>query len=223
MSRIVWDKTGERLYEAGVRDGVLYPMDTAGKYPKGVGWNGLTNVTESPSGAEPTPLYADDIKYLTLMSAEEFGGTIEAFMFPDEFGPCDGSAEVAEGVYIGQQSRQPFGLSYRTVLGNDIELNEYGYKIHLVYGAVASPSEKSYGTINDSPEANTFSWEITTTPVNVPNMKPTAQLTIDSTKVDKDKLKTLEDIIYGIDGPEGAGGTDARLPLPAEVIAIFAE
>lgn len=216
MARITWDSTGERLYETGVRNGVLYPMDNEGKYPKGVAWNGLTGVTESPSGAEPTPLYADDIKYLSLMSAEEFGATIEAFMYPDEFKACDGSASIAEGVYIGQQTRQPFGFSYRTTLGNDIELNNFGYKLHLIYGAVASPSEKPYSTINDSPEAITFSWEVTTTPVNVESYKPTASITIDSTKVDAEKLKAFEAILYGGESSE------ARLPMPDEVGTLFA-
>lgn len=223
MSKLAWDKTGERLYETGVRQGVLYPMDTTGTYPKGVAWNGLTGVTESPTGAEATSLYADDIKYLNLMSAEEFGATIEAYTYPDEFIPCDGSAELVPGVYVGQQSRQAFGLSYRTVLGNDIELNEYGYKLHLVYGAVASVSEKAYGTINDSPDAITFSWDVSTTPVNVPNLKPTASLTLDSTKTDIAKLKILEDILYGTDAGEGTQAIVARLPLPSEIIAIFAE
>jgi len=239
MSRITWDNTGERLYETGVRHGVLYPMDTHGKYPKGVAWNGLTGITESPSGAEPTPLYADDIKYITLMSAEEFGATIEAYTYPDEFMDCDGSKELAPGVYAGQQSRQPFGLSYRTVIGNDAELNEYGYKLHIIYGALASPSEKAYATINDSPEAITFSWEITTTPVNVSDLKPTASITIDSTKVNAEKLKELEDILYGSEDVLSAGddnediygeapketkatkATEARLPMPDEIADIF--
>jgi len=229
MSRIVWDQTGERFYETGVRQGVLFPRDNTGKYPKGVAWNGLTGVTESPSGAEPTPLYADDIKYLVLMSAEEFGATIEAYTYPDEFIPCDGSGELAPGVYVGQQSRQTFGLSYRTVLGNDIEMNDFGYKLHLIYGAVASPSEKAYQTINDSPEAISFSWDVTTTPVNVPGFKPTASITIDSTKVDKTKLAAFEEILYGKDGtPESSAGAgdevpavDARLPLPEEVYALL--
>lgn len=220
MSRITWDQTGERHYETGVRQGVLYPMSIDGTYPLGVAWNGLTAVTESPSGAEPTPLYADDIKYLNLISAEEFGATIEAFTFPDEFYTCDGSGILIEGVYVGQQSRQPFGFSYRTVLGNDIQLNEFGYKLHLIYGAVASPSEKPYATINDSPEAITFSWDISTTPVNMEGFKPTSSLTIDSTKVDKTALKELEDILYGTDGTTGEGVLP-RLPLPNEIISIF--
>lgn len=216
MSKLVWDQTGERLYETGVRQGVLYPQ-TAGAYPKGVAWNGLTAVTESPSGAEATPLYADDIKYLNLVSTEEFGGTIEAYTYPEEFMECDGSAALSSGVYIGQQARKTFGLSYRTVVGNDVDMNDYGYKLHLIYGALAAPSEKGYATINDSPEAITFSWEFTTTPVNVTGFKPTATITIDSTKADKDKLAALEAILYGTDSEE------ARLPLPDEVAEIMGE
>ena len=215
MPKLVWDKTGERLYETGVKQGVLYPIDNKGTYPKGVAWNGLTNVTESPSGAEATALYADDIKYLNLISTEEFGGTIEAYTYPDEFAECDGSASLATGVYIGQQPRKTFGFSYRTTLGNDVDNNNYGYKLHLVYGALASPSEKAYATINDSPEAITFSWEFSTTPVNVTGFKPTACITIDSTKVDPQKLADLEAILYGGDDAE------ARLPLPDEVAQII--
>lgn len=218
MSKLVWDKTGERLYETGVKQGVLYPMDAKGTYPKGVPWNGLTNVTESPSGAEATALYADDIKYLNLMSNEEFGGTIEAYTYPDEFAECDGSASIATGVYIGQQSRKTFGFCYRTTIGNDVESNAHGYKLHLVYGALASPSEKAYSTINDNPEAVTFSWEFSTTPVNVTGFKPTACLTIDSTKVDPEKLAALEKILYGDDTDESAV---ARLPLPDEVAQVI--
>lgn len=218
MSKLVWDKTGERLYETGVKQGVLYPMDAKGTYPKGVPWNGLTNVTESPSGAEATALYADDIKYLNLMSNEEFGGTIEAYTYPDEFAECDGSASIATGVYIGQQSRKTFGFCYRTTIGNDVESNAHGYKLHLVYGALASPSEKAYSTINDNPEAVTFSWEFSTTPVNVTGFKPTACLTIDSTKVDPEKLAALEKILYGDDADESAV---ARLPLPDEVAQVI--
>ena len=218
MSKLVWDKTGERLYETGVKKGVLYPMDAQGAYPKGVAWNGLTNVTESPSGAEATALYADDIKYLNLMSNEEFGGTIEAYTYPDEFAECDGSASLATGVYIGQQPRKTFGFSYCTTIGNDVEGNAHGYKLHLVYGALASPSEKAYGTINDSPEAITLSWEFSTTPVNVTGFKPTACLTIDSTKVDAEKLAALEKILYGDDTGEAA---TARLPLPDEVAQVL--
>lgn len=212
MSKIVWDKTGERLYETGVNHGVLYLQDSTGAYPKGVAWNGLTNVTESPSGAESTALYADDIKYLNLVSTEEFGGTIEAYMYPEEFAECDGSASIATGVYIGQQSRKTFGFSYRTTIGNDVDSNNHGYKLHLVYGALAAPSEKAYSTINDSPEAITFSWEFSTTPVNVEGFKPTACITIDSTKADSTKLAALEKILYGDDN-DG----EARLPLPDEV------
>ena len=215
MAKITWDNTGERFYETGVKKGVLYPQEN-GQYPKGVPWNGLINYTESPSGAEATPLYADDIKYLNLMSAEELGATIECYTSPDEFAACDGSAEIAPGVSIGQQSRKAFGLSVVTTLGNDTENNDYGYKIHLLYGALASPSEKAYNTINDSPEAITFSYEITTTPVAVNGFKPTASLTIDSTKVDADKLANLEEILYGTDDVE------PRLPLPDEVATIFA-
>ena len=215
MAKLVWDATGERKYETGVRNGVLYVMGEGGTYPKGVAWNGLTAVTESPSGAEATALYADDTKYLNLISAEEFGATIEAYMYPDEFAECDGSATLAAGVTIGQQPRKTFGMSYRTVYGNDVDNERYGYKLHLIYGAVAAPSEKAYATINDSPEAITFSWEIKTTPVNVTGHKPTALLTIDSTKVDAAKLKKIEDILYGTEDLE------ARLPLPDEIIQIL--
>lgn len=215
MSKLVWDQTGERLYETGVRMGVLYVQE-AGAYPKGVAWNGLTAVTESPSGAEATPLYADDIKYLNLMSAEEFGATIEAYTYPDEFMACDGSAALMEGIYIGQQARKAFGMCYRTVVGNDVDNNDYGYKLHLIYGALAAPSEKAYATINDSPEAITFSWEVTTTPVNVEGHKPTASVVIDSTKVDKAKLEALEAVLYGSESEE------ARLPLPDEIVTLMA-
>lgn len=222
--RLVWDATGERLYETGVSQGVLYVQNTDGTYPQGVAWNGLTSVTESPSGAEATALYADDIKYLSLMSAEEFGATIEAYTYPDEFAQCDGSAELAAGVTIGQQDRKTFGMCYKTVLGNDSESNNYGYKLHIIYGAKASPSEKAYATINDSPEAITFSWEVTTTPVNVSGFKPTASLTIDSTKVDAEKLTALENILYGTNaGAEGTpAATAARLPLPDEIATLMA-
>ena len=220
MARLTWDKTGERYYETGVKQGVLYPIQTGGVYSKGVAWNGLTAVTESPSGAEATALYADDIKYLNLMSNEEFGCTIEAYTYPEEFAACDGSAALAAGVMIGQQKRQTFGLCYKTTLGNDVDGNDYGYKLHLVYGCLAAPSEKAYNTINDSPDAVTFSWEVSTTPVSVDGFKPTAQITIDSTKVDGTKLKALEDILYGKDGAseEGAG---PRLPLPNEVATLM--
>ena len=215
-----WDETGKRLYETGVEKGVLYPISD-GAYPLGVPWNGLVNVNESPSGAESNPQFADNIKYLNLISAEEFGATVEAFTYPSEFAECDGSAEVGtdSGVFIGQQGRKVFGLSYQTKIGNDEKGTDYGYKIHLVYGCQASPSEKSYGTINDSPEAITFSWEINTTPVNVTGYKPTALLTIDSTKfttvAQKAKLKALEDKIYG------TSSTDAFLPLPNEVFTTL--
>ena len=202
--RLVWDKTGERYYETGVSQGVLYPQNSDGTYPQGVAWNGLTGVTESPSGAEATALYADNIKYLNLISTEEFGATIEAYTYPDEFAECDGSASIATGVAIGQQPRKTFGMSYKTQLGNDVDGNAHGYKLHIIYGATASPSEKAYATINDSPEAITFSWEVTTTPVSVSGFQPTANLTIDSTKVDAGKLKKLEDILYGTDAGEGA-------------------
>ena len=215
MSKIVWDQTGERLYETGVNHGVLY-IPTSGVYSKGVAWNGLTAVTESPSGAEATALYADDIKYLNLMSAEEFACTIEAYTYPDEFAECDGSASLVAGVNIGQQPRKTFGLCYRTTVGNDTDGNAHGYKLHMVYGCLASPSEKAYATINDSPEANTFSWEVSTTPVNVTGHKPTAFLTIDSTKADPTKLAALEDILYGKDQVE------PRLPLPDEIATLMA-
>lgn len=218
MSRITWDNAGERYYETGVKMGVLYPIQTGGQYNKGVAWNGITAVTESPSGAEATPLYADDIKYLNLMSNEEFRCTIEAYTYPDEFAECDGSAALSDGVMIGQQKRKTFGLCYRTSLGNDVDGTDYGYKLHLIYGCLAAPSEKAYATINDSPEAITFSWEVSTTPVNVTGFKPTSQITIDSTKVDKSKLTSLEDILYGKDSEPAS---EPKLPLPDEVAAIF--
>ena len=217
MSKLVWDQTGERLYETGVKKGVLYVQDSGGTYPKGVVWNGLTTVTESPSGAEATPLYADDIKYLNLMSTEELGGTIEAYTYPDEFAECDGSASIATGVLIGQQPRKTFGMAYTTTLGNDVDSNAHGYKLHLIYGALASPSEKSYSTINDSPAAITFSWEFSTTPVNVAGFKPTANIVIDSTKATPEKLTALEKILYG------DAEVEARLPLPDEVASIMGE
>lgn len=215
MAKLVWDATGERKYETGVRNGVLYVMDESGTYPKGVAWNGLTAVTESPSGAEATALYADDVKYLNLISAEEFGATIEAYTYPDEFAQCNGEASLVNGVTIGQQPRKTFGMAYRTVLGNDVENESYGYKLHLIYGAVASPSEKAYATINDSPEAITFSWELKTTPVVVNGFKPTASLTIDSTKANAEKLAALEDILFGSESGE------ARLPLPNEIATLM--
>lgn len=222
MSKIVWDKTGERLYETGVKNGVLY-LQTNGVYNNGVAWNGLTAVTESPSGAEATALYADDMKYLNLYSAEEFGATIEAYTYPDEFAECDGSKELVDGVVIGQQTRKAFGLCYRTVIGNDTDGEAHGYKLHIIYGAMASPSEKAYATINDSPEAITFSWEVTTTPVNVTGAKPTASVVIDSTKADPTKLAALELILYGKDPTTDGGndGVDPRLPLPDELKTLM--
>lgn len=229
MSKIVWDKTGERLYETGCDHGVLYPIQTGGVYTKGVAWNGLTAVTESPSGAEASPLYADNIKYVNLVSNEEFGATIEAYMYPDEFAECDGSVEIMPGMFAGQQSRKTFGLAYRTILGNDTELNEYGYKLHLVYGCLAAPSEKGYATINDSPEAATLSWEISTTPVAInklvdgKKLKNTATLTFDSTKFSPEFMAQLEEILYGKDPTteDGNDGVDPHLPLPDEIIELF--
>lgn len=224
MAKIVWDKTGEKIYETGVKNGVLYLPDETGAYNTGVAWNGLTTVTESPSGAEATPLYADDIKYAELLSAEEFGATVECYTYPDEFAECDGSAEPTPGVTIGQQNRKTFGLCYRTTLGNDVKGNEYGYKLHLIYGAKAAPSEKAYSTINDSPEAITFSYEVTTTPVNVTGYKPTASLIVDSTKVKLENLQKLEDVLYGKDNAvESGANNEPRLPLPDEVISIIKE
>lgn len=223
--RLVWDQTGERLYETGVDRGVLYLLDSSAVYSKGVAWNGLTAVTESPSGAEATAIWADNMKYLNLISAEEFGCTVEAYTYPDEFAECDGSANLVDGggVVIGQQNRKVFGLCYRTLVGNDVNANDHGYKLHLIYGCQASPSERAYATVNDSPEAITFSWEVTTTPVNVTGFKPTACITIDSTKCDATCLAALEEILYGKDA--GAEGTPAavaaRLPLPDEVKEIM--
>lgn len=216
MAKLTWDQAGDKLYETGVKNGVMYVQDATGAYPTGIAWNGLTAVTESPSGAEATPLYADDTKYLTLMSAEEFGATIEAYTYPDEFGVCDGSASIATGVTIGQQTRKSFGLVYKTTLGNDTEGDSHGYKLHLIYGALAAPSEKAYQTINDSPEAITFSWELTTTPVPVTGKKPTASITIDSTKADPTKLAALELVLFG-----DTTGT-AHLPLPDEIATLMA-
>lgn len=224
MSKIKWDDTGKRLYETGVKNGVLYPKNsTTGDYDKGVAWNGLTAVTESPSGAEATPLYADNMKYLNLMSAEEFGATIEAYTYPDEFALCDGTAELAKGVNIGQQSRTIFGLSYKTLIGNDVNGTDLGYKLHLVYGAMAAPSEKAYATVNDSPEAITFSWAVTTTPVAVEGFKPTASIVIDSTKADAAKLAALETILYGKDATTdpASPAVEPRLPLPDEVKTLM--
>lgn len=222
MAKLVWDKTGDRFYETGVKQGVLY-IPTDGVYSRGVAWNGLTAVTESPSGAEATALYADDIKYLNLLSTEEFGATIEAYTYPDEFAACDGSAELVEGVTIGQQKRSTFGLCYKTTIGNDTDGNDHGYKLHIIYGAIATPSEKAYSTINDSPDAVTFSWEITTTPVNVTGQKPTASLVVDSTKADKTKLEALEAILYGKDptSDEAHDGVEPRLPLPDEIKTLM--
>lgn len=229
--KLVWDKTGERLYETGVDHGVLYPIQAGGVYSKGVAWNGLSGVSESPSGAEASPIYADNIKYLNLMSAEEFGATVNAYMYPDEFAECDGSVEVVPGMFAGQQSRKTFGLSYRTILGNDVDNNDYGYKLHLIYGALAAPSEKDYSTINDSPEPIALSWEISTTPVAIntvidgKKLKPTACLTFDSTKFDAEFMAKLEEILYGTE-PTTEGGTDgidARLPLPDEILKLYQE
>jgi hypothetical protein len=214
MAPLTWDQVGERLYETGVDHGVLYIPDETGVYDSGFAWNGLTTVTESPSGAEANAQYADNIKYLNLLSAEDFGGTIEALTYPDEFGQCDGTAEVKPGVQIGQQGRKSFGLSYRTRLGNDVEGVDHGYKLHLLYGLLAAPSEKAYATINDSPEAITFSWEVSSTPVPVTGYRPTALLIVDSTTVDAAALSDLEDLLYG------GASTEASLPTPDEVIAL---
>lgn len=223
MAKVKWDQVGERLYEMGVDRGVIYPQEAGGTYPKGEGWNGLTAVTESPSGAEPTPLWANNHKYLTLMSAEEFSATIEAYTYPDSFAACDGSAELTKGVTIRQQPRKPFGFTYRTKIGNDVTGTNYGYKIHLVYGALASPSEKNHQSINEDPEAETMSWEVSTTPVEVTGFEPTSHLEIDSTVVTPEKLKQLEDILYGKDKTSDSSSdeTDPRLPLPDEVLSII--
>lgn len=215
MTQLTWDQSGERLYETGVDHGVLYIPDEEGNYTDGVAWNGLTTVTESPAGAEATPLYADNIKYLNLISVETFGATIEAYTYPDEFAQFDGLAQPTPGVSIGQQSRGAFGFCYRTKLGNDLEGNDHGYKLHLVYGATAAPSEKAYATVNDSPEAISFSWEVTTIPVAVSDLKPTASITIDSTEVDSAALALLEAALYG------GVGIDPSLPLPDAVVAFF--
>lgn len=215
MTKLAWDQVGERLYETGVDHGVLYIPDGNGDYNSGYAWNGLTTVTESPSGAESNPQFADNIKYLNLLSAEEFGATIEAFTYPDEFAQCDGTALPTPGLAIGQQSRRQFGLAYRTRVGNDLEGTDHGYKLHLIYGALAAPSEKAYATINDSPEAIAFSWDVSTSPILVEGYNPTAQLVIDSTQVDPADLTALEDILFG------TVGDNARLPLPNEVITLF--
>jgi len=217
MSKIVWDQIGEKVFETGVKNGVLYPRDNNGAYPLGVAWNGLVSISESPTGAEANPLYADDIKYLNMTSVEEFEASIEAYTYPEEFELCDGSANLAAGVKVGQQTRTAFGLAYKTTLGNDILDVEYGYKLHLIYNALAAPSEKAYSSINDSPEAITFSWDITTTPVNVNGKKPTASVIIDSTKANAEKLAALEVILFG------APGVDPRLPLPDEINTLFGE
>lgn len=216
MAKLTWDDTSKRLYETGVKQGVLYVANSEGKYPKGVAWNGLSSISESPSGADANDIYADDSKYLTLRAAEEFGGTIEAYTYPDEFGVCDGTVEVTPGVVVGQQARKPFGLCYRTTLGNDTELDEHGYKLHLVYNATASPSERQYQTVNDSPEAISFSWEFSTTPISAGSgYRKTSLITIDSTKVDESKLAALEAKLYGSEAEV------AQLPLPEEVFAIL--
>lgn len=215
MTRILWDSAGQRLYETGVDRGVLYIPNSSGVYNIGYGWNGLTTVTESPSGAEPSAQYADNVKYLNLLSAEDFGATIEAFIYPDAFGQCDGTAAPQPGVSVAQQGRKSFGLSFRTKIGNDLDGSDHGYKIHLIYGALASPSEKAYATINDSPEAITFSWDVTTTPTAVTGLKPTSLIVVDSTKVGSSNLTALEDALYG------SPGVDPRLPLPDEVISIL--
>lgn len=210
-----WDKTGEHYYETGIEMGVLYPQNSLGAYPKGVAWNGLTSVTESPSGAEPTPIYADNIKYLNLYSVEEFGATVECYTYPDEFKACCGEAELVGGATLSQQRRTAFGMCYRTILGNDTESNDHAYKLHIIYGAMASPSDKAYNTVNDSPDVNPFSYTLTTTPVKVAGFKPTALVVIDSKTADADRLEALENILYGTEG------TPARLPLPDEIKTIL--
>ena len=215
MAELKWDNPGERYYETGVKNCILYVQDAEGHYPKGVAWNGITAITESPSGAESTPLYADDTKYLNLISNEEFGATIEAYTYPDEFAECDGTAELAEGIKLGQQPRKQFGLCYLTTLGNDLKKNDYGYKLHLVYGCTAAPSEKGYATINDSPEAITFSWEVSTTPVDVPGFKPTAHIEIDSTKVKPEDLAKIKAKLWG------SATEEATLPLPNEIKTLI--
>lgn len=219
--KLEWDASGEHIYETGLKMGVLYPINQSGVYTPGVAWNGLTSVSETPSGAEANAIYADDIKYLNLYSVEEFGATIEAYTYPDEWAECDGSANLADGVILGQQERKTFGLCYRTVIGNDVAGDSYGYKLHLIYGCKASPSERQYQTINDSPEAITFSWEITTIPVNVAGHKPVSCITIDSTKADPDDLATLEQILYGTPADGSTLAVEARLPLPDEIATIF--
>lgn len=215
MARLIWDEVGQRFFETGVKNGVLYVQDNNGSYKNGVVWNGLTAVTESPSGAEETPLYADDVKYLTLRSAEEFGATVEAYTYPEEFEQCDGSASIANGVTIGQQARRAFGLCYRTSVGNDIQGQNFSYKLHLIYGCTVAPSEKSYSTINDNPEAITFSWELSTVPVPVDGFSPTASLVIDASKVDEGKMQLLEDALFGDESNE------AKLLLPNEIMEML--
>lgn len=220
MGPLKWDQTGEKFYETGVDKAVLYPMEN-GAYPKGYAWNGISSISENPSGAEPTAVYADNQKYLNLMSAEEYAATIEAYQSPDEFDECDGTKELAPGVYVGQQARKQFGLSYRTLLGNDTDGTDHGYKLHLVYGGLAAPSEKNYNTVNDSPETMTLSWSVSTTPVEITKevngkkLKPTACITIDSTKVDAKKLKAIEDKLYG------TSTSEAMLPLPDDILTIL--
>ncbi len=215
MAVLTWDDIGERYYETGVRNGVLYLLDAQGAYSTGVAWNGLTAINESHDGGEPNALYADDMKYLNLMSAEDFKATIEAYTYPDEFAECDGSASLAAGVTIGQQKRKAFGLSYQTRIGNDVDQTDLGYKIHLVYGCMAAPTDKNYASINESPEAITFSWEVSTTPVDIPGHKPSATIVIDSTKADPDKLATLKGMLYG------TANASAKLPTPQEIIDLF--
>lgn len=215
MSKLMWDQVGERYYETGVDRCVLFVMGTSGAYGNGVAWSGVTAINENPSGGEANPFYADNVKYLNLMSAEDFGFGIEAYTYPDEWEACDGSAEVAPGVTVGQQTRKVFGLSYRTKIGNDVDGQDHGYKIHLVYGAQASPSQRNHNTINDSPEPTAMSWDATTTPVEIPGLKPAAHMTIDSTKTDKDKMAALEKILYGDEEAE------SRLPLPSEIAELM--
>ena len=217
MARLIWDEVGQRFFETGVKNGVLYVQDNDGSYKNGVVWNGLTAVTESPSGAEETPLYADDVKYLTLRSAEQFGATIEAYTYPEEFEQCDGSAAIATGVTIGQQARRAFGLCYRTAVGNDIQGQEFSYKLHLLYGCTVAPSEKSYSTINDNPEGITFSWELSTVPVPVDGFKPTASLVIDASKVDEGKMALLENALFG------DAENEATLLLPNQIMELISQ
>lgn len=212
--KLVWDQSGERLYETGVSQCALYPM-AAGAYPKGVAWNGITAITESPSGAEPTAMYADNIKYLDIVSTETYAATIEAYMYPDEFKSCNGESEIADGVVIGQQNRQKFGLCYKTILGNDTDGEDYGYELHLVYGGLAAPAEEAHNSVNESPEGMTMSWSVSTTPVEVPGKKPTATVTFNSVKVGEKVMKAIEDVVYG------STDKDARLPLPSELIELI--